>query len=520
MWRPPLEGVGADELEIRVAVSDIAQWEGEAVVVNLFEGVEVPGGATGAVDAATDGMVAAAIAQGDFRGAFKEVLVLPTMGRIPAARLLVVGLGPQEAFTYDRAREVSAVAAQTARDRGWRNFGTIVHGAGVGGLDLDRAAQAVAEGALLGLYTYEELKSEKGKGMPQAVTLVARTQEDASTVEEAVHVAQVVADATNFARDLVNTPSNRKTPRELAARAQAMAKEAGLTCRVLDEEEAQAEGMGAFLGVARGSDEPPRFLVLEWKGGEGKPVVLAGKGITFDTGGISLKPQEGPLGPMWEMKYDMAGAATVLATLKAAAELKLPLHLVGLAPCTENMPGGRAQKPGDVVSTVGGLTVEVENTDAEGRLVLADALGYALRYEPQAVIDLATLTGAAVIALGKKAAALFGNDAALLARITASGEATGEAFWELPLLPEYEDQLKSLVADVKNTGGRPAGAITAALFLKRFAGDAPWAHLDIAGPVWNDGKPPSPKKAYLPKGATGFGVRTLVELLRSWPGAA
>lgn len=515
----PMAGRGKT-LEIRVAVSDIAQWEDEAVVVNLFEGVETPGGATGAVDRATDGLISAAIAQGDLRGRFKEVLVLPSMGRIPARRIAVVGLGPQGAFDADRAREVAAAAVRTARERGWTGFGTVVHGAGIGGLELARAAQAVAEGAWLGLYAYEELKSKKGDGGPEAVTLVTRGEEDAAVVREAVHVAEVVAKATNFARDLVNTPSNRKTPRELAERAQAMAKGAGLTCRVLDEAEAKAEGMGAFLGVARGSEEPPRFLILEWKGAEGRPIVLAGKGITFDTGGISLKPQEGPLGPMWEMKYDMGGAATVLATLRAAAELKLPVHLVGLAPCTENMPGGRAQKPGDVVTTVGGLTVEVENTDAEGRLVLADALGYALRYEPQAVIDLATLTGAAVIGLGKKCAALFGTDAELVARLRAAADRAGERLWELPLFEEYEAQIESAVADVKNTGGRPAGAVTAALFLKRFAGDVPWAHLDIAGPVWNDGKPTSLKKAYIPKGATGFGVRTLVELLRSWPGTA
>lgn len=336
-------------------------------------------------------------------------------------------------------------------------------------------------------------------------------------MEDAVTTARAVAESTNFARDLVNAPSNRKTPRQLAEAAQDVAEGTGLACTVLDEEEAAQLGMEAFLGVAKGSREPPRFLVLEWKGADGRPIVLAGKGITFDTGGISLKPQQGPLGPMWEMKYDMAGAATVLATMKAAAELRLPIHLVGLAPCTENMPGGRAQKPGDVVRTLDGQTVEVENTDAEGRLVLADALGYAQRYEPQAVIDLATLTGAAVVGLGKKCAALFGTDASLVERVREAAAAAGERVWELPLFPEYEAQIESAVADVKNSGGRPAGAVVAALFLRRFAGDAPWVHLDIAGPVWANGKPDSVKKAYIPKGATGFGVRTLVELLRAWP---
>jgi leucyl aminopeptidase len=503
-------------VDIRVSVGDIASWQDEAVVVNLFEGVGQPGGATGAVDAASGGLVASLLADGGFSGTFKDIAVLPSLGRIPARRIAVVGLGPREDFTLDRVREVSAVAAQTARDRGWRSFGTIVHGAGIGGLDLEDAARAVAEGAWLGLYRYEAFKTKRKEDSLERMTILTREKTDVPVIEGALRLARAACEATNFARDLVNAPSNEKTPAKLAAVAQELAKGSGLKCTVLGEDEAREMGMGAFLGVAKGSVEPAKFLVLEWPGNGGKPFVLAGKGITFDTGGISLKPQRGPLGPMWEMKHDMAGAAAVLATLKAAADLKLPLPLVGLAPCTENMPGGRAQKPGDVVTALDGQTIEVENTDAEGRLVLADALAFARRYKPRAIIDVATLTGAAVIGLGKKCAAVLGTDPDLVARIKDAAEATGDRVWELPLLEEYEEQIKSDVADVKNSGGRPAGPITAALFLKRFAGKVPWAHLDIAGPVWTDGRAASLQKAYLPKGATGYGVRLLVELVRTW----
>jgi leucyl aminopeptidase len=300
-----------------------------------------------------------------------------------------------------------------------------------------------------------------------------------------------------------------------------MAKQVGLKCTVLDEKQIQELGMGAFWGVARGSAQPPRFVVLEWRGGPKtqKPIALVGKGITFDTGGISLKPQEGQLGQMWEMKYDMAGAATVFATLRACAELKLPVNVVGIAPCTENMPGGNAQKPGDIVRTIGGKTIEVINTDAEGRLVLADGIGYAMRYDPQVIIDIATLTGAAVIALGKKTAAAMGTDRKTIKRILAASKETGERFWEMPTWDEYAEQIKSDFADVKNVGGRPGGAITAAKFLETFTEGRPWVHLDIAGPVWNDGGVDAPKREYHPKGATGVPVRTLVRMLRDWSAA-
>jgi len=511
-------------MDIRVAVGDIAAWQDAAVVVNLFEGVTKPGGATGAVDKATGGAVSHLIASGDLKGKFKEAYLFPTFGKIPATRVIIVGLGTRNRFTVDRIREVSAKAVNRASRLGLPSLSTIVHGAGIGGVDLIEATEAVAEGALLASYRFSRYRTKKEDEKPALGTLMIVTPErkDVRTIEKAVGVARATAAAVFMARDMINAPSNDKTPRQLAAQCEAMAKQVGLTCTVLDEKQIQEVGMGAFWGVAKGSAQPPRFVVLEWRGGTKtqRPIAFVGKGITFDTGGISLKPQDGMLGPMWEMKYDMAGAATVFAVLRACAELKLGLNVLGIAPLTENMPGGNAQKPGDIVRTIGGKTIEVLNTDAEGRLVLADGIGYALRHEPEVLIDVATLTGSAVYALGKKTFAVMGTDRKLARRVLNASESVGERAWELPLFEEYADQIKSDFADVKNVGGRPAGAITAGKFLETFTDGRPWVHLDIAGPVWNDGGADSPKKEYHPKGATGVPVRTLVRMLRDWKTAA
>ncbi len=505
-------------MKIDVAVGDIARWEDEVVVVNLFEGVDHPGGATGAVDAALGHQITAMIATGDLTGRFREIVVFPTFDRIPGNRVMVVGLGKREEFTLDRVRGVSAAVALKVRDMGLRTFSTIVHGAGVGNLDLGDAAEAVVEGTLLGLYRYTEHKTDNDKKKIESVTLVNMDKARATALRDAVHRASVIATMTNFARDLINAPSNEKTPRMLAERFQEAAKAAGAKLTVFDEKQLQKMGFGCLLGVAKGSIEPPRFLVLEHNGGgRSRPIVFVGKGITFDSGGIALKPLD-PTGssPMWLMRDDMAGAAVALSAVLTAARLKLPCNVTALAPLTENMPSGSAQKPGDIVKSFGGKTVEVLNPDAEGRLVLADALGYAKTLKPQVVVDLATLTGAVEIALGKHAAGLFSPDPALAARISRAGEATSERVWSLPLFAEYEEQIKSDFADVKNTGGRSAGSITAAKFLEKFADGMAWAHLDIAATAWIDTGPDSPKKDYLPKGASGFGMRLLVRLLRDW----
>ncbi|MCY3762918.1 MAG: leucyl aminopeptidase, partial [Gemmatimonadetes bacterium] len=316
-----------------------------------------------------------------------------------------------------------------------------------------------------------------------------------------------IAAGAALARDLANHPGNTATPTYLASAARRIARSRSLRCQVIDETGMRRLGMGALLGVTRGSSEPARFIVLEHNAGKGgKPLVFVGKGVTFDSGGISLKPGD----RMADMKFDMSGAAAVIGAMQAVSDLDFPHHIVGLVPATENLPGGRAVKPGDVLKTITGKTIEIDNTDAEGRLILADALGYARRLKPAAIVDLATLTGACVVALGSHAAGMLGNDEELKERILKAGNETGERVWPLPLWPEYRDQIKSAVADMKNTGGRAGGAITAAALLEEFV-DSPWVHLDIAGTAWTNRARP-----YIPKGGVGFGVRLLTRLARDW----
>jgi leucyl aminopeptidase len=500
-------------MEIRVKSGGIQAEDAPLIVVNLFEGVTEPGGATGAVDKALGGRIRALIAAGDFRGKRNEVAVLYPAGTIPAQRVLVVGLGKEEKFDLDGVRQAAGAAARKARDLGVTRFSTIVHGGGRAGLDLESAAQAVVEGTILALYRFREHKTESDEdGRPdiEAVTLVEFSAEKVPVVERGARAGQAIAEAVSMTRDLVNQPANYATPTILAETAQNLAADFGLRCQVLDREQMAELGMGALLGVAQGSEQPPTFVILEHNAGRDDldTVVLVGKGITFDSGGISIKPGE----HMEAMKADMAGAAAVMGALRAASALDIPLHVVGLMPATENLPSGRAIKPGDVLKSLSGLTIEVINTDAEGRLILADALAYAQRYQPKAVVDIATLTGACVVALGHITSGLMGTDSDLMARIKAASEKTAEKVWELPLFEEYGEQIKSDVADVKNTGGRPAGTITAAFFLSKFAKGMPWAHLDVAGKEMTD----KGRNPYTPKGATGVGVRLFVQLLRDW----
>ena len=504
-------------MEIHVVPGSIQAIEDELIVVNLFEGVETPGGATGAVDSALGGAIREMISSGDFRGKKGEVAVIYPRGAIPAQRVLVVGLGLQEEFSLEVVRWAAASAAGRARDLGASTFSSIVHGAGAGGFPLEVAAQAVVEGTMLGLYRYQELKGKPpDRPDPERFTLVQFDASRVADVESGAGVGFVSAGATCLARDLVNRPANYATPTDLADLALEIAGEFGnMRCQVLNEEDAAGLEMGAFLGVAQGSDEPAAFIVLEHNPGREdlETVALVGKGITFDTGGISLKPVE----KMDRMRGDMAGGAAVLATMYAVGELDLPLHVVGLVPATENMPSARAYKPGDVLTAMNGKTIEIINTDAEGRLILADALAYAARFQPKAVVDLATLTGACVVALGQGGAAgAFSTDGDLLARLQAASQASGERIWQMPLYDDYLDSLESLSADLSNSGGRFGGVGTSAMFLKQFAEGYPWVHLDIAGMSFEE-RPSTPKRpAYLQKGGTGFGVRLLVQFLRDW----
>jgi leucyl aminopeptidase len=485
----------------------------DAVVLGILEGTKRPSGAARAVDAASGGVVSACLKQGDFAGKYDQVVVLYPKGRMRSKRLVLVGLGSEKELTVERVRQASGRATARARELGVGELATVVHGAGAAGLDPAACAQALVEGALLANYSYDRYRT-RDKSRPRGVKTLVITETDAKKAAEVKRGAargKVGAEAVCFVRDLCNTPSLDMTPRQVAERALTLAdKEARITVKALDENECKKLKMGSFLGVAKGSDEPPRLLVLEYtpQGKAAGTVCLVGKGITFDSGGISLKPAEG----MEKMKYDMSGAAAVLGVFHALKRVQPAVRVIGLAPMTENMPGGHAIKPGDVLIAMNGITIEVNNTDAEGRLILADGIAYGKRfYKPDAIIDIATLTGAVVIALGGQASGIMGNDSELLGRIKGASQRSGERVWELPTWSEYFDLLRSDVADQKNSAGREAGTIVGAMFLAPFAEGTPWVHMDIAGTAWND-----KDKPYAPKGSSGVAVRLLLDLLENW----
>ncbi len=491
-------------MEIKVIAGDIARVDADAVVVNLFEGVEQPGGATAAVDTALDGAIAALIRRGEMKGKFAEVSIVHTFGKLPAGIVAVVGLGRSEDFTADRVRGAAGEFCRALRRLNCHKIATVLHGAGAGGIDAGRSAEAITEGAVLGLYTFARYKKPEYEDVGEMLIVVPK-EDEAAALESAVHRGRVVAEAANAARDMVNEPANYMTPGQMAEAAREMARRHALEFKVLEVEDMEAMGMEALLGVARGSIERPRLIVLSYKGDEGSQQALGylGKGITFDSGGLSIKPSEG----MGDMKQDMAGAAAALAALGAIAELRPSINVTAVVPVAENLPSATAFRPGDVLKAMNGKTVEVVTTDAEGRLILADALSYARQMGLSPLVDLATLTGASRIALGNLYASLFSNNQALADKVLDAARRTGERMWQMPMPEEYKEQIKSDIADMKNVGNRQGGAITAALFLAEFAGDTPWVHVDVAGPE------SSPKESgYLVKGATGFGVRTLVEL--------
>lgn len=495
-------------MEIKVKKSPLSKEPGEILILSHYEGESLTEEAA-AIDKATGGKIREVIASAEFTGKFLQILVLRTGGKIASPRLLLLGLGKRSEVTLDRIRQGMGRAATHVRDMGLNQLSTQLHGKGLLRASVHDVAEAMVEGVLLGLYQFQTFKTDR-ESLPKEVrdcTLVDPDEKKVVEMQMGALRGKLIAESANYVRELCNTPSNIVTPSRLAEEAKRIGSEYNMRVEVLERSDIERLGMGAFLAVARGTVEPPKFIVLEYEGAKrkGAPVVLVGKSVTFDSGGISLKPADN----MEQMKYDMSGGATVLGVMRVAAQLKVPMNIVGLLPATDNMPSGTAIHPGDVVTTLSGKTVEIINTDAEGRLCLADALAYALRYKPVALIDLATLTGAVVVALGNHAMGLMGNDPKLIAEIQKAGEETGERAWPLPLWDDYFGQIKSDVADLKNTGGRPGGTITAALFLKQFVGETPWVHLDIAGTSWNsDGGRP-----YIPKGSTGVALRLLVQYL-------
>jgi len=501
-------------MNITVQQGEIQKRADAAVVVNLFEGAK-PAGATAAMDTALGGLISTVLKSGDFSGKKNEIIVLYTQTRGLPSRVMLVGLGKRKALTLEGVRQAAGTAARKLQSLGVERASTILHGAGAGGLEIDDAAQALAEGTVLACYRFDEYSTaddKRPRKLLKALTVVEFDATRLTALRRGVKAGRSIAEATCLARDLANQPGNTATPTYLASRARQLARRHGLRCRILDENAMKKLGMGALLGVSRGSQQPARFIILEHgagvkAAGAAGPLVFVGKGVTFDSGGISLKPGSG----MEDMKFDMCGAAAVFGAMQAVAALKVPQHIVGLIAATENLPSASALKPGDVLKTLTGQTIEIINTDAEGRLILADALGYAARYNPAGVIDLATLTGACVVALGHHASGLMSNNQKLADRVLKAGEETGERAWQLPLWDDYRSGIRSTIADMKNAGDRAGGAITGAMLLAEFTKSYPWVHLDIAGTAWAAKTGP-----YTPKGGAGVGVRLLTQLARTW----
>jgi leucyl aminopeptidase len=480
------------------------------LAVCVAKGTDAAGGFLAKVDEALGGAASRVLAAGDFKGRPADETVLYGVGEGPA-RVVLLGLGSPNEVDAEKVRRYAGRAVRAAERLGvtelaiWMDSGGAVSDA--------ELAQAAAEGAGLAAWRFTELKTQADEDEPvtQVAAVTLHGEGDAEALEAGTKVGGIVAEGANLARTLQSRPGNVATPTHLADEATRMGAEVGLSVTAFDEARLAEEGMHAILAVSQGSEEEARLIVMEHRGGaEGEaPLVLVGKGLTFDAGGISLKPPAG----MEEMKYDMSGGAAVIGAMYSVAKLDLKANVVGIVPSSENLPSGTAVKPGDIIRTLAGKTVEVINPDAEGRLILADALAYGSRMEPAAMVDCATLTGAVVIGLGHHAQAVMGNDDDLVDELRAAGDRAGERCWPLPLWDEYKKQLESTSADLLNVGGRPAGSITAGAFLSAFVGDTPWAHLDIAGTAYGDGKLP-----YQRKGGYGLPARLLVDWVRSRAG--
>ena len=448
-------------MNVTVKQGKIEREPAEMLVLTHFDGDSLNDQAA-AVDRALGGQLRGLLTSGEFEGKLNQAVLLHTSGKAAAKRVLLVGLGKKKDACVDYVRQAMGTAIKRVRQAGAASFVTCLHGEDLSKTTAVELAQALVEGAILGAYQFTEYLSDKKADAKRVarLTLLASDARQLADLKEGARRGTATAEAAMFVRDLCNHPSNVMTPTRVAAEAKKIGRERGVQVKVLERAQVERLGMGSFLGVARGSHEPPKFIILEYNGARraAKPVVIVGKTITFDTGGISLKPSEN----MERMKADMTGGAEVLATVRAAARLRLPIHLVGILPATENMPGGRAIKPGDILKSLSGKTIEVQNTDAEGRLILADGLSYAARLKPDVVIDIATLTGACVVALGQFAIGMFGNNEDLKRAVRDSGLKAGERVWEMPLWEDYFEQLKSDVADLRNIGGRGGGQREAA----------------------------------------------------------
>jgi leucyl aminopeptidase len=489
-------------MEVKADARPFYEIECDALVVAMFEGEKPEEGVLAEIDKRAGGVIASLVETGEFKGKSADSAYIHNPGEMKARRLLLLGAGKQEEFTADSVRKMAGTAARTLRGKKARSFALLRRS----GLPIGESAQAATEGALLSLFEPDKYHTSDKTENHLETILLAAANDDPDELKNGIERGRVIAEAANFAREVINEPSNVMTPTELARKAEETAKSYGLELEVLEEAEMKDLGMGSLLGVAQGSAEPAKLIVLRYtpKTASDETIAIIGKGVTFDTGGISIKPSDG----MEKMKYDMAGGATTLGAMRAIAQLKPSVNVLGVVPAVENMPGGRAQRPGDVVRSMSGKTIEVINTDAEGRLILCDAISYARKLGATKIVDLATLTGAVSIALGDVYVAILGNNQEWIDQVMAASKRAGEKLWQLPLTSEYREQIKSEIADIKNVGGRKAGTITAAYFLREFVDDVPWAHLDIAGTAWNENG-----KSHLAVGPTGVCVRTLVSLV-------
>ena len=443
----------------------------------------------------------------DMGGIFGKILVIPTVGKTTSQRILLAGLGKKENFTNDTIRFVSGKIAQKARELKLKEFSIIAPPSSL--IEPVSSVSQIVEGCKMSLYKFEKYKSKKENNIPNLTILISKSEKILKTIK----IAEIVSDGAIYAKSIANLPPNECIPATLANFASVISKKNKMKCTIISKNDLKKKGFGGISAVGQGSKNEPKLIILEYNNGsqKEKPVVLVGKAVTFDTGGISLKPGE----KMDEMKFDKCGGCTVIGIMKAVSELKLPINVVGIIPSVENMPGGESYRPGDIIKLYSGKTAEILNTDAEGRLILADALSYGEKqYSPKAIIDFATLTGACIIALGTNIAGMVSNNNNLKQKIIESSKRTTEEIWDLPLNDDFMDMIKSDVADMKNVGiGRAAGSISAAAFLKNAIENTPWVHMDIAGVAWT--QIGTKDKPYNPKGATGFGVRLILDYLQN-----
>lgn len=494
-------------MEIKIAVDQVEKHECGALIINLFEGVVIPGGATGAIDFALRGMISRLISEGEITGKLMETTLLHTDGLIDPDRILVLGLGKQADFGTTAIRKASGAAVRFLQSRGIKRIATIVHGAGIGGIDVRAASQSLVEGSIIGAYDSGLYKTSNDRKQIESLTIVECDASKIPDIEIGAEIGCITADSVNNARTLGNEPACIMTPEYLAEYIKPLAGYPGMEYEELDVYRMRELGMNAIISVGQGSSNPPRLITLRYTVDGSRPTIaFVGKAVTFDSGGISIKPSAG----MHEMKFDMAGGAAVIETMRIIGELKPDINVIGIIPAVENMPGGGAFRPGDVITCLNGKTVEITTTDAEGRLILADALAYAVKLGAEAIVDIATLTGGCTVALGNDISGVMGNNPEFMRKLKETADITGERVWELPLPADYRELLDSDIADMTNAGGRSAQTIQGGLFLSEFVGDVPWIHLDIGGTGdMSSGAGPKDRSKYLAMGASGMGVRTL-----------